>query len=82
MRLAIIDVITRILVILGGLNWLLVGVFNFDVVTTVFDAGQYPTDDPSAAAQIFYALIGLSAVWQVYVLFREILVPKGKEPAA
>jgi uncharacterized membrane protein YuzA (DUF378 family) len=38
-------------------NWLLVGLFGFDLVAAIFGSG-------SALAQMVYALVGLSAVWQ------------------
>lgn len=45
-----------ILVIVGGLNWLLVGAFNFDLVALIF--GQM-----SILARIVYVLVGLSAIF-------------------
>ena len=45
-----------ILVIVGGLNWALVGVINFDLVATLFG-------DMSAISRIVYTLVGLSAVY-------------------
>ena len=52
-----LNVITLILVIVGGLNWGLVGLFNFDLVAAIFGAG-------STLARIVYVLVGLSAVYQ------------------
>ena len=51
--------IALILLIVGGLNWLLVGAFNFDLVATLFGA-------MSPLSRIVYILVGLSAL---YVLF-------------
>jgi uncharacterized membrane protein YuzA (DUF378 family) len=48
--------ITLILLIVGGLNWLLVGAFNFDLVATLFG-------DMSALSRIVYVLVGLSAIY-------------------
>lgn len=56
-----IDLITRILVIVGGLNWGLVGVAKFDLVAAIFGAG-------SLLANIVYTLVGISAVVQVIFL--------------
>ena len=53
-----LNLITLILLIVGGLNWGLVGLFNFDLVATLFGAG-------SMLARIVYILVGLSALWQV-----------------
>jgi uncharacterized membrane protein YuzA (DUF378 family) len=55
-KLSIIDWIVLILVIVGGLNWGLVGIFNFDLVATLFG-------DMSVIARIVYVLVGLSAVY-------------------
>lgn len=57
-----LNIVTLILVIVGGLNWGLVGVANFDLVATIFGAG-------SVLARIVYVLVGLSAVWQIVPLF-------------
>jgi uncharacterized membrane protein YuzA (DUF378 family) len=46
-----LNLITLILLIVGGLNWGLVGLFNFDLVATLFGAG-------SIFARIVYLLVG------------------------
>lgn len=56
-----IDVIAAILLVVGGLNWGLVGFANFDLVAAVAGAG-------SVYARIIYALVGLAAVYQVVTL--------------
>jgi uncharacterized protein len=53
-----INILTLVLVIVGGLNWGLVGLFDFDLVAAIFGEG-------SALSRIVYVLVGLSAVWQV-----------------
>ena len=52
-----INVVTLLLVIVGGLNWGLVGLFSFDLVAAIFGGG-------SLLARIVYILVGVSAVWQ------------------
>lgn len=47
------------LVIIGGLNWGLVGAFDFNLVSLIFG-------DMSILARIVYILVGLSAVWLIY----------------
>ena len=54
-----LDWVAMILLVIGGLNWLLVGLFGFDLVASIFGAG-------AMLAKIVYILVGLSAV---YVLF-------------
>lgn len=48
-----------VLLIVGGLNWGLVGLLGFDLVATIFG-------DMSLLSRIVYSLVGLAAV---YVLF-------------
>lgn len=54
-----LNILTFILVIIGGLNWLLVGLFQFDLVAAVF-GGQ-----GAILARIVYVLVGVSAIWQL-----------------
>jgi uncharacterized membrane protein YuzA (DUF378 family) len=44
------------LLVVGGLNWGLVGLFGVDLVATIFGAG-------SVAARVVYVVVGLSAVY-------------------
>ncbi len=57
----IINVLTLILVIVGGLNWGLVGLFGFDLVAALFG-------DMSPLSRIVYVLVGASALWQIIPL--------------
>jgi uncharacterized membrane protein YuzA (DUF378 family) len=50
-------ILTTVLIVIGGLNWGLVGFLNFDLVATVFG-------DMSALARLVYVLVGLSAIYQ------------------
>jgi uncharacterized membrane protein YuzA (DUF378 family) len=59
------DRLALFLVVVGALNWLLVGVFQFDLVAAVF-GGQ-----SSMVSRIIYSLIGLAGVWAVSLLFRD-----------
>lgn len=56
-----LNLATLILLIIGGLNWGLVGLFNFDLVAAIFGAGGVLT-------RIIYVLVGLSAIWQIVPL--------------
>ena len=53
----IMDIVALILVIIGALNWLLVGLFQFDLVAAIF-GGQ-----ASVWARIIYSLVGLAGIW-------------------
>jgi uncharacterized membrane protein YuzA (DUF378 family) len=52
-----LNILTLILLIVGGLNWGLVGLFNFDLVAAVFGPG-------SLLSRVVYIVVGVSAVWQ------------------
>jgi uncharacterized protein len=55
MEKSTLDWVAYILVVVGGLNWGLVGAFDFDLVATIFG-------DMSVLSRIIYVLVGLSAV--------------------
>jgi len=56
-----IDWIALILLVIGGLNWGLVGIWNFDLVAWIFGAG-------SVVATIVYILVGVAGLWGIYYL--------------
>lgn len=56
-----LDLLTRVLLIVGGLNWGLVGVANFDLVAAIFGTGSF-------LAKVVYTLVGLSAIMQAVLL--------------
>jgi uncharacterized membrane protein YuzA (DUF378 family) len=53
-----LDLLALILIIVGGLNWLLVGIFSFDLVAAIFGT-------MSVVARIVYILVGLSAIYML-----------------
>ena len=57
-----LHVITLILLAVGGLNWGLVGAFNFDLVAAIFG-------EMSILSRLVYVVVGLSAVHQLLGLF-------------
>jgi uncharacterized protein len=57
-----LNVLTLALVIVGGLNWGLVGLFGFDLVAAIFGSA-------SMLARLVYTVVGLSAAWQLRPLF-------------
>lgn len=59
-----LNLVTLILIIVGGVNWLLVGLFQFDLVAALF-GGQ-----AAVLSRIVYVLVGLSALWQIVPLAR------------
>lgn len=61
MKFNSIDWLANVLVIVGGLNWGLVGAFEFNLVDEIFGVD-------STLSKIIYILVGLSAVYLVYTL--------------
>ena len=59
-----LNLLTLLLVIIGGINWLLVGVAQFDLVAALF-GGQ-----DAALSRIVYILVGLAALYQIAPLLR------------
>lgn len=58
------DTLALILSIVGGLNWGLIGIFQFDLVAWLFGGVD------SLFSRIIYTLVGLSALWCISLLFR------------
>ncbi len=53
-----LGIITIALIVIGGLNWGLVGFLKFDLVAAVFG-------EMSSVARLVYALVGISAIYQL-----------------
>ena len=58
-RFNALDWIAMILLIVGGLNWGLVGLADFDLVATLFGEG-------SMLSRLVYILVGLAALYSLY----------------
>jgi uncharacterized membrane protein YuzA (DUF378 family) len=58
-----LDWVALVLAIIGGLNWGLVGAFNFDLVAAIFGAG-------SMIARLVYILVGLAALYLIFFAIR------------
>lgn len=54
-----------IITIIGAINWLLVGLFKFDLVASIF-GGQ-----AALVSRIIYIIVGLAGLWCISLLFRE-----------
>jgi uncharacterized membrane protein YuzA (DUF378 family) len=57
----ITTIIAFALVIIGALVWLLVGIFDFNIVAFIFGAGT-----GAVVSRIIYSLVGLSALWMLF----------------
>ncbi|MDE6189561.1 MAG: DUF378 domain-containing protein [Clostridia bacterium] len=63
-------IIALILVTLGALNWLAVGIFNFNVINWIFTPSAY------VGARVIYALVGIAGVWLIAYLIYNKFSPK------
>ena len=61
----VMDKIALTLLIIGGLNWGSVGLFQFDLVAFACGGAD------SMISRVVYTLVGLSAVWCISLLFRD-----------
>jgi len=60
-----LDRISLILVIIGGINWGSIGIFQVDLVAWIF-GGQ-----GAAVSRVIYTLVALASIWCISLLFRE-----------
>jgi len=58
-----LDWIALILVIIGGINWGLIGFFNSNLVSMIFGEGTLTT--------VIYDLIGLSGLYMIYFISKK-----------
>ncbi|GGA31601.1 putative membrane protein YuzA [Kroppenstedtia guangzhouensis] len=58
-----------ILVIVGALNWLLIGLFQWDLVSALF--GGDTTRESSGFSRIIYSLVGLAGIYSIRFLFND-----------
>ena len=58
------DIVALILMIIGALNWGLIGLFQFDLVAAIFGGSA------SVISRIIYSLVGLAGIWGITMLFR------------
>lgn len=61
----VLDTVSLLLVIIGAVNWLLVGAFQFDLVAWLF-GGQ-----ATVISRIVYCLVGAAGLWCISLLFRD-----------
>ncbi len=61
----VLDTVSLLLVIIGAINWLLVGAFQFDLVAWLF-GGQ-----GAVISRIVYCLVGAAGLWCISLLFRD-----------
>lgn len=71
-----LHIISFALVIIGGLNWGLVGLFRFNLVEAIFGP------DTSALTRIIYVLVGVAAIYLVASHRQDCKACGGATPAA
>ncbi len=59
-----------VLVIIGAINWLLVGLFQWDLVTALFGGEAFR--ESSWFSRVIYTLVGISGLYAITFLFRDI----------
>jgi len=65
------------LVIIGALNWLLVGLFEWDLVTAIF--GGDILRSSSGISRVIYTLVGLAGIYCISFFFKESAVLKNEK---
>lgn len=60
-----IDRIALLLLIIGGINWGLVGIFQFDLVAFLFGGAA------AILSRIIYVLVAISAIWCISLFFKD-----------
>lgn len=58
------DKLALILLIIGGINWGLVGIFRFDLVAWLFGGSD------TILSRAIYIIVAISAIWCITLLFR------------
>ena len=61
-KMSVVEWVAFVLVVVGALNWGLVGLLGFNLVTTVFGEGSLLT-------AVVYDLVGLAALVELYFVF-------------
>lgn len=61
MKMNMIDKLTYSLLVIGGLNWALVGFFDYNLVDKVFS---------NEVSRIIYSIVGIAALYGVFTIAR------------
>lgn len=61
----VMDKIALVLVIIGALNWGLIGIFQFDLVAWIFGGMG------AVVSRIIYTLVALGGIWSISLLFKD-----------
>lgn len=58
-RMGTLDWVAMALLVIGGINWGLIGIFSFDLIAAIFG-------NMSVLTRLIYTVVGLSAVYSIY----------------
>jgi len=58
------DTLALIFIIVGALNWGLIGIFQFDAIAAIFGGMS------NVVSRLLYTLVGLAGIWGISLLFR------------
>jgi uncharacterized membrane protein YuzA (DUF378 family) len=61
MKYNAMDWIVLVIIIIGGLSWGLVGLFNFDIIAAIFGV-------MSTVTRVIYVIVGLAALYSIYTI--------------
>lgn len=62
-KLSLLDKISVVLVLIGAINWGIIGLFNYDVIAAIFQNG-------SLISRIIYTLVGLCGIIVIITIFK------------
>lgn len=65
-----LDRLALVLVIVGAVNWLIVGIADYDIVTAIF-GGNLFRGVISLFSRIIFTLVGIAGLYSITLLFRE-----------
>lgn len=60
-----IDRISLALIIIGGLNWGVIGIFKYDFIAAICGGAA------TTVSRVIYTIVGLAAIWCISLLFRD-----------
>jgi uncharacterized membrane protein YuzA (DUF378 family) len=67
------------LVIIGAINWLLIGLFQWDLVAAIF--GGDVVRSSSAFSRLIYSLVGIAGLYAIKFLFSERVPARNRQEA-
>ena len=69
-----LDKIALFILLVGGINWGLVGLFGFDIIAWAFGGSA------SVMSRILYIVVALAAIWCISLFFRQIeIISTGRD---